>query len=223
MYRDYISDEMCGFSKALQNISSLKIEGKWDEAIDAVGSRIERILGLNRNELPKLTETGIFAHLAMTRPRATVWLPYKQVMLIVLLKELGDCAAAKAPPLGGRGWYVKALHLLLEFLGQEHTFEFLSLLPNVNELLAALKDVSLPARTRVMLMRYYEREGDYAEMRNQFQTLLKTKQDNRWLLRFGIAFFERIGAQSDNNLIANGLTRSELDALLGELVIRLRP
>jgi hypothetical protein len=37
---------------------------------------------------------------------AVIWLRYRQIMVIALLKETGDIATAKDTDRGGRGWYL---------------------------------------------------------------------------------------------------------------------
>src|SRR6266568_291421 len=159
MLHDYIERKMDDFAGTLAQVAELKNQARWLESAEIVGKSLRRLLGTNYGEFVKLTEIGILAGLVKNGP--TVWVPYKMIMVIALLKEAGDIATVQYPPQGGHGWYLKALHLLLDALAYDELRQYSELVPNVEVLLSALADSSLPVRTRLLLMREYERRGDF--------------------------------------------------------------
>ena len=163
-----------------------------------------------------LTETGLLARLVSTGP--AIWLPYKLMMLIALLKETGDYATIKKPPQGGFGWYLKALHLLLDALAYGEVPQDSEILPKFEVLLHAMAESPLPVRTRLLLMREYERIGQFGRVRDQFLAALEKSPKNPKLLNFGIAFFERLSGESDGTLAAADLPRSEMEVIISKLV-----
>ena len=220
MRRDIISVKMDEFALTLANIELLKKEAKWDQAINVIGENLHRLLGISAKEFRKLTETGLLAQLIKNCASPTVWLPYRKIILIALLKETGDCATMKAPPRGGRGWYLKSLHLLLDALAHDELRGRSDLVPTVEVLLTALSESSLPVRTRLLLMREYERRGDFAQASKELIAALEKAPKSPALLDFGIAFCERLNSENDATLTGGGLPRSDLQATMSELLAR---
>jgi len=158
MAHDNVAPTMEAFARFLEKLEAHKKAEEWDRVIPAVGRELCRLLGLKSpNEVKKLRVSGIVAKLA-AGAHAVTWLRYRQIMVIALLKETGDITAAKDPDRGGRGWYLTALHLLLDALNQGEMTRYAELAPSVETLLALI-DVPFPQRTRVALMREYARRG----------------------------------------------------------------
>lgn len=159
MSHDNVAPTMEAFSRFLETLDAHKKAGEWDRVIPSVGRELCRLLDLRSpNEVKKLRVSGIVAKLA-AGANAVIWLRYRQIMVIALLKETGDIATAKDPDRGGRGWYLTALHLLLDALNQGEVTRYAEFAPSVETLLAALGDAPLPQRTRVALMREFVRRG----------------------------------------------------------------
>ena len=67
-------------------------------------------------------------------------------------------------------------------------------------------------------MREYERRGCFDQVRDEFQAALRRAPKNQKLLNFGIAFFKRLGGESDATLAACKLRRAELEGFIDELL-----
>jgi len=147
------------FARFLATIADLKAAGRWEEIINLIGKRLRHLMGVNLKEFRDLTESGLFSQLIINGPMATVWVPYKQIMLIALLKETGDYAAMREPPEGGNGWYLRALDLLLDALSNDELRHYSHLAPTVEVLLTSLGNSPLPVRTLTSLIREYKRRG----------------------------------------------------------------
>jgi tetratricopeptide (TPR) repeat protein len=223
MRRDYILLKMDEFARTMANITELKKEGKWDQAINIIGENLYRLLGMSSRdprEISKLTETGLLAQLIKNAPASTVWVPYNKIMLIALLKEAGDYTTNKFPPRGGRGWYLKALHLLLDALAHDELRGQAALVPQLEVFLTALSGSPLPVRTRLLLMREYERRGQFSHAKGELKAALEMAPKSLTLLKFGIALCERLDSENDASLVGGGMPRSELQALTSELFTR---
>jgi hypothetical protein len=156
---DDVAPRMEAFARFLETLQAHKKAGEWDRVIPDVGRELCRLLGLKSpSEVKRLRVSGIVAKLA-AGAHAVIWLRYRQIMVIALLKETGDIATAKDPDRGGRGWYLTALHLLLDALNQGEMTRYAELAPSVESLLAAVGDAPLSQRTRVAIMREYARRG----------------------------------------------------------------
>src|SRR6266702_1091181 len=220
MRQDYISLRMDEFGQWLAHIAQVKKEARWSEAAEIVGKRLRRLLGRPTSAFVKLMESDLLAALVSKGP--TLWVPYKMIMLIALLKEAGDVATARYPPRGGHGWYLKALHLLLDALIHQELGHYSELAPGIETLLIALGDSPLPVRTRLRLIREYDRRGCFRQVRDEFVIALARAPKNSSLLNFGIALFERLGHENYATLVGGGMRRSELEATLAELLARKR-
>ena len=88
---------------------------------------------------------------------------------------------------------------------------------------AALYDSALPLPTLARLMQHYERSGAFAKAEDCLFAMLDAESSNPGLVEFGIVFYERLRSQSDANLTAGDLPRSELEASLAELRNRSSP
>jgi hypothetical protein len=215
MSQDVISQAMENFAGTLTYIAQLKESGRSDDVPKIIGVNLNRLLRVSPKEFCKLTETGLLAQLL--RNGSATWVPYKIIMLIRLLKELGDYATMEDPLRGGYGWYLKSLHLLLDALYHDEVCGFSRFLPEVEDLLLALGDVPLPVRTRLLLIREYERRGSFGRVWYQFQAALGKAPDNPRLIKFGIALLERLSRHSDAALAEAGFTRAQISVALAQL------
>src|SRR6266536_2648463 len=213
MRRDLISLTLGEYRRTLTEIAELKKQVEWAGIINIVGVSLRCLLRTTPQELSKLTETGLLAQLV--KQGSTFWVPYKKMMLVALLKETGDYAMKKDRPRAACGWYLKALHFLLDSLAHDEIHEeFSDVVPSVEVLLSALGEFPLPVRTRLLLMREYERRGCFGRVRDEFNAALEKSPNNSKLLEFGIAFFERLSHESDATLASCGVPRAEIDAIL---------
>src|SRR5206468_3589032 len=81
-------------------------------------------------------------------------------------------------------------------------FEFPEFVPKVELLVAALGGADLPVRTHALLMQHYERTGAFAKAEDALFAMLDAEPDNAALVEFGLAFYQRVLAQSDTALSA---------------------
>ncbi len=69
-------------------------------------------------------------------------------------------------------------------------------------------------------MRHYEQTGQFARAEDALFAMLDGDPANSEMLEFGISFYDRLGAQSDDALSAGNLPRPELAAGRAELLSR---
>lgn len=218
MRRESVSIMMEEFAQSLARVDDLKKRDQWREVAEIVGKKLKQLLGTNPTALAKGTETALMAQLVRKGP--TYLVPYKLVVLVALLKEAGDFATAEFPPAGGHGWYLKALHVLLDAQHCNEICEYSALIPSVEVLLNALEDTRLPVRTHLLLLRDYERKGCFSKARDEFLAAQKKAPENSKLSSLGIAFFERLKAKTDSALVAGDLPRLEVNAALAKLTAK---
>lgn len=213
--RDYILRMIEECIRALARISSLKQDQRWNEASEELDVEFKKLIGDGARAVAQLSEAELLARLMQDGP--THALRDKTLILTTLLKEAGDVAAAAARMQDSRECYLKALHLLLEALRRGEVVEGPEFVPKVELLRELLAAAPLPARTHALLMQHYERTGEFAKAEDALFAMLDAESDNDAIVEFGIAFYQRLLAQSDSALNQANLPRAEVEEGLNEL------
>ncbi|HLX70427.1 MAG TPA: DUF6483 family protein [Verrucomicrobiae bacterium] len=216
--RDYIIRMIEEFTQALARIRGLKNDQRLGEADTLTEEEFKRVTGLDSNSVLHLSETELLAKLIQTDSGQGV--REKMLMLTTLLKETGDMAVSQDHFENGRACYLKGLHLLLDSLARGEIYELPEFVPKVEEFVLALADCELPLTTRLLLMEYYERTGQFAKAEDALYAILEAEPGNLPAVEFGISFYERLQRQSDIRLEEGNLPRSEVEAGLKELSAR---
>ncbi len=213
--RDYFLRMIEEFIQALARIHSLKKGQHWQEAAVKMDAEFDRLVGTGAEAVARMSETELLARLI--RGESTLVVRDKTLMLSALLKEAGDLAATKGTLEESRSCYLKGLHLVLQTLARGEIFEFPEFVPKVEVFVAALGDSPLPLETHALLMQHYERTGQFAKAEDAIFAMLDVDPANPAILEFGMAFYERLRAQSDASLNGGNLPRPEAEAGLAEL------
>jgi hypothetical protein len=218
--RDYILKMIEECIQALRRIQALKRGQRWQEAEELVDDEFQKFLGTGAEGLARLTDTELLAKLLEGEPTQAV--RDKTLLLVTVLQEAGDLDFIQDHPERGRAYYLKGLHLLLEILAREDVFEWPEFVPKVEAFMAGLQDSMLPMRTQAMLMRHYERTGQFGKAEDALFAMVEEDPGNTKLLEFGVSFYERLQGQSHAALNAGNLPRTEVDAALSDLRTRLK-
>ena len=212
--RDYILRMIEEFVAALTRISSLKQGQQWNEAARNIEAEFKRLIG-DGSQVERLSETELLARLMHDGP--THLLRDKTLMLVTLLNEAGDVAAAENRLEAGRQCHLKALYLLLDTLARGEVFECPEFVPRIEMLVTVLQPTPLPGRTQALLMHHYERTGEFAKAEDALFALLDAGPHDDEIITFGVAFYQRLLAQSDAALNTANLPRTEAEEGLKEL------
>jgi tetratricopeptide (TPR) repeat protein len=207
--RDYFLRMIEEFAQALARIRSLKRGQRWREASTNLDAEFERLLGEGAQAVARRSESELLSRLMQDGPTHLV--RDKTFMLTTLLKEAGDVAAAEERVDESRECHLKALHLLLDVLARGEVFDCPEFVPKVEMLKEALQGSPLPQRTHAMLMQHHERTGEYAKAENALFAMLDAEPDNGDIVEFGLAFYNRMLAQSDMALTEGALPRAEVE------------
>jgi hypothetical protein len=208
--RDYILRMIEEFLKALSRIESLKRSRSFDEAGEAVNDEMRRLIGTDAQAAVRLSETELLAKLV--RDEATLVVRHKTLLVTTLLKEAGDLAVRDGRAEEGRAFHLKSLNLLLQVFASGEIEDYPEFVPKVELLTAALRDAPLPAPTVAVLMQHCERIGEFARAEDALYVLFDQLGETPEVLDFGLAFFTRLAARSDDALEAGGLPRAEMES-----------
>ena len=215
--RDYIMEMIEEFVRALARLNSLKAGQRWNEAGEALDGEFRRLVGEGPEGVARLSEMELLARLMRDGTRTV---RTKCLMLVALLKEAGDIAAAQGGEQESRACYLKALHLLLDTLSREDVLDCPAFVPNIELLRTALNGAPLPVQTCAMLMQHYERVGEFAKAEDALYGMLEAEPDNPRILEFGVGFYRRLKSQTDDALSAGNFSRQEIEQGLRELGMR---
>ena len=213
--RDYILRMIEEFARVLAELQSAKQGQLWREAALTLEDQFQRLVGMNADQASQLSEIELRARLIRAEPSGAI--NEKTSMLITLFKEAGDVANAQDRRAEGRACYLRGLHLLLETQAGEEPAGVAGFAPQLEPLVAALSDAPLPLHTELLLMRHYERTGQFARAEDVLFVILDREPANERLQDFGTAFYHRLEGKSDAALAAGDLPRPEIVAGLAEV------
>jgi hypothetical protein len=213
--RDYILEMIGEFMQALTRIRALRQGARWEEAWQAVDAECEKIAATGARNLARLSETELLARLARDQPTQTV--RTRLFLVISLLQEAADIAAAEGRMEEAREIYLKALHLLLVVSAEDDPAGHPAFVPRVEALVQGLADAPMPVRTQMMLMRHYESTGQWAKAEDSLFSVLDATKNDPASVEFGEAFYQRILRQNDAMLATGNLPRAEAEEGLREL------
>jgi hypothetical protein len=213
--RDYLLRQIEQFVAMLAKIAGLAKDEQWQEASASVAGEFQRLTGMDGPEVLRLSETELLARLIQGEPTQVV--ESKAFMLATLLKASGDLIAGQGRLEEGRQYYLKGLHLLLDTVGRNEIGDRPDFVPTVEAFLTGLRDAPLPLPTNAMLMRHYERIGEFARAEDALFAMVDSEPANVELLDFGAAFYRRLLELDDDALAAGNLPRAEVRAGLAEL------
>jgi hypothetical protein len=213
--RDYVLGMIEDFARALARIRSFRAGEKWEEADAAVLAEFKKLIGEDGCAVAKLSEMELMA--AVVREGPTLGVGHRALLLATLLQEAAEIAEGRGQAASGRQLRLKALHLLLEILGRGEISDWPQFVPTIDMMAAGLGSAAMPARTLAMLMAHYERAGEYAKAEDAFCSILDLDPGNRSIIDFGQAFYRRMLAQTDDDLVVGNLPREEVNEGLDRL------
>ena len=139
------------------------------------------------------------------------------------------CSKRQATPRTGQGrdeesrqCYLKGLHLLLDTLDGTAIGERPDFVPTIEAFSISLNDLPLPTKTHAMLMRHYERAGEFGKAEDALFAIAEVEPPSAELLDFGAAFYQRLLSRSDAALIAGNLSRAEAEAGLADFRAKMK-
>ena len=213
--RDYIFRQIEQFVAMLAKIAGLAKNEQWQEASAVTTGEFQRLTGADAVEVLQMSETELLARLIQGEPTQIV--ETKPFMLATLLKTNGDLIAGQGRLEESRQYYLKGLHLLLDTFGRSQITERPDFVPTVEAFLTGLRDAPLPVKTNAMLMRHYERTGEFAKAEDSLFGMADAGPDQAELLDFGRLFYQRLLGLGDDVLTAGNLPRAEVKAGLAEM------
>jgi len=216
--RDYIMSQIEFMVEALQQVSGLAWEKRYQAAMSLVDESLDKLFGLNGTAITNLFGQEPLSQL--TFGEETDLSQAKLIAAAALLKEAGIIQAEQGAENESFQSLVSALELLLTALLNHNNSPLPEYAPDVEEMTDALADWHLPTHLNRLLLRYYHKLGQLDKAENLLFEMIEQEPEDKETLELDITFYQLILAESDSYLEAGNLPREEAEAGLAELLAR---
>ena len=213
--QDYILEWIKRYVRWITEIIGFVRAKDYESAIRRIDMALRTLLEVGSDSVTSLTEGEMLARLSLGGLGPAV--DDKCMVIAALLKQLGIVCVEKQQLAMSRDCFLKSLHLVLGLKLREEDTELADYTPTVVELAEFLKPYDLPPRTHGALMVYYEQTGEFALAENALFALIESAPGHSEPAAIGIAFYQRLLAQSDETLVAGDLPRAEVETGLAEV------
>jgi hypothetical protein len=208
--KDYLLRMAEKVGRALATIIGLRQYNKDEEALIYIDDLLLKTVGLTSRFLNSLSEEMLvktISPLGTLNVEGCFW-------IASLLKAEGEIYESQDNAQASYHRYHKALYLLLTLILHEPVPQDADVYGNVDTLINRLDDYELPMATKTLLFAYYEQSGKYARAEDTLFDLLETDQEVRQissLRKRGQAFYMRLRAKSDADLLNGNFSREEVE------------
>lgn len=187
-----------------------KEAGQYQEAQILIDQSLEQLLGVRAGLLKQMDDPSVL-HLLTTQGELV---PDRLAMVSDLYKLEGDLLADQNQNPEALQDYQRALTFYLKISLVERDQGSSELGNKIDELYQKLSGHELPTNVLYQLFDYYERQGDYTIVEDQISGLLN-KNDQLLEILPGIITYYAIRLEmSDQDLLAGGISRAEVEARL---------
>lgn len=179
---------------------------KYQEALIYIDDLLLRMSGLTSRSINVLSEEMLLkalSPLGTLNVEACLW-------IAIMLKAEGQIYEDQENTNESYYRYLKSLNLFLTALRHEPIEDHTQFSTEIMELLAKLEDYELPNNIKKQLFEYYEYSGDYAKAEDILFELFQIYPANQEIRAQGIAFYKRLLAKSDADLLAGHFSRPEV-------------
>lgn len=204
--KDYILRMAEKFGRALAIILHLREYNKHEEALLYVDEQLLQATGLTSSFINSVSDEMLIqaiSPLGVLSVEKCLW-------IAVLLKAEGEIYEEQAKTNESYYRYVRSLRLYLLLLPHEASLQDSNLANDIQELLNKLGDYELPIEIQEKLFSYYENVGKYDKAEDVLFDVLDTHSANGEMIERGRAFYTRLQARSDVELLMGNLSRTEV-------------
>lgn len=208
--KDYLLRMAEKVGRALATIIGLRQYNKDEEALIYIDDLLLKTVGLTSRFLNALSEEMLvktISPLGTLNVEACFW-------IASLLKAEGEIYESQDNAQASYHRYHKALYLFLTLILHEPVPNDAGAYGDVDTLISKLDDYELPITTKTLLFAYYEQSGNYARAEDTLFDLLETDNEIRQtssLRERGQAFYTRLRAKSDADLLNGNFSREEVE------------
>jgi hypothetical protein len=204
--KDYILRLAERLGRELAILLGLRKREQYQEALIYIDDLLLRMSGFTSRSINALSEALLvkaLSPLGILNVEACLW-------IATMLKAEGQIYEDQININESYYRYIKSLHLFLTALQHEPIDDHKPFSTEIRELLVKLEDYELPQNLKKQLFRYYEYSGQYAKAEDTLFELLEQYTTYQEIQALGLAFYERLLAKSDADLLAGLFSRQEV-------------
>ncbi len=187
--------------------------GQYQEAQILIDQSLEQLLGVRPDLLKQMDDASVL-HLLTTQGELV---PDRLAMVADLYKLEGDLLADQNQNHEAIQDYLRALTFYLKISLEERDQGLSELDKKIDELYQKLSVHEIPTNVLYQLFDYYESQGDYARVEVQITSLLKRDDQILEILPGIINYYDMRLKMSDQELIAGGISRAEVETRLDRI------
>lgn len=218
MYKkDYFMRLVEQLTAVISQIANLGDKEAYDEALETTDSALRQLTGLGVNAWLSMDTADIMANLSMRDDLGGV---ETAVFMAGIFYQQGEIKAWQGKDDAADYCLLKALDLQLALFNTHPDIPMPEVLPAVTDLQDRLEeaDVALPPETSLALLTYYESLGEFAEADNVLFEWIDVDLDSGQAVETAVAFYSRLLQKTDEELLAGGLSRAEVEDGLEEVL-----
>lgn len=204
--KDYILRLAERLGGLLARIIFLREANQQQEALILIDEAFRQATGLTTGLINALSEERLLGMLSAQGVLNVELCFY----IAALFKAEGDVYASLDKQNESYYRHLKALNLFLELFLRGKSIDDLDLFPNIDDLVEKLEAYELPLPTNRKLFSYNEQAGRYARAEDVLFDMLEADDVPADLIAEGVAFYHRLMAKRDDELLLGNLTRAEL-------------
>ena len=193
-------------AETIARLAQLKTAGYYQEAIEVIDHNLEELLGLKADLVRQLDDQHIIDMLTTNGVLDFARLYY----VAELFRQEGKIHAQRRDQKRKHSSQIRALNLFIE-VGFSVENEFLEADDHIDELFDSLgKDIT--EDTLFKLFDYYEQVGAFDRAEEAMNFMLEITENNPDILAEQRNFYQRLLAESDEELEAGGLSRDQIES-----------
>jgi tetratricopeptide (TPR) repeat protein len=197
-------------------LKQMMIEDRLGEAREQLDLAYKEALGLE----PQFVRDAPEDYLILTAGMSRVGDVDKSLVLADLLSADGDWHARNYDV--AQQCHIKAINVTLEIYLRQPFGTSREHIDRVEALIDKVESYDVPYDTRWRLFRYHERMGRYADAEDDLYELLDADPESDALIDEAVAFYQRLLALKDHELLLGGLPREEVQAGMEDVLARER-
>lgn len=193
-------------AETIARLAQLKTAGYYQEAIEVIDHNLEELLGLKADLVRQLDDQHIIDMLTTNGVLDFARLYY----VAELFRQEGKIHAQRRDQKRKHSSQIRALNLFIE-VGFSVENEFLEADDHIDELFDSLgKDIT--EDTLFKLFDYYEQVGAFDRAEEAMNLMLEITENNPDILTEQRNFYQRLLAESDEELEAGGISREKIES-----------
>jgi len=210
---DFIIRMIRQATAVIKRIIGLKQAGDYQEALEEINHSLEPLLGMDIEIIKMMDDDSIYEILTQNDQIDLERLGF----IADLYKEEGDILLLQNQRQQSENYYLSSLNYYLKIRINSESSSQKELSQKIEEIIQKLGRYNYPNKTLYDLFCYFENNEQYAKAENTITTLAARPENNTNVKSELLSFYKRLLELEPKVLIANGLSRKQLQNKLKEL------